>query len=147
MSYTPGPWCYEQCGDKCNDIFIGVANRVSESGDVAVTQEHGRLEATDENGDEIEFYREGVAYVDDTCSGALESNARLIAAAPDLLESLSAVIGMIQLACARENMPGDIRAVFEKSHIVAHAQATIRTAAGELAKSEEMVEIGTMGEP
>lgn len=83
-----GPWAYENCGEKCNDIFIGTMCRIDGRGD-PLPPESGRPETTDEDGNEIDFYREAVAHIDDSSTqGFPVQDAALIAeyrtAAPDL---------------------------------------------------------------
>lgn len=87
-----GPWAYENCGEKCNDIFIGTMCRIDGRGD-PLPPESGCPETTDEDGNEIDFYREAVAHIDDSSTqGFPVQDAALIAeyrtAAPDLARRL-----------------------------------------------------------
>jgi hypothetical protein len=87
-----GPWAYENCGEKCNDIFIGTMCRIDGRGD-PWSPESGCPETTDEDGNEIDFYREAVAHIDDSSTqGFPVQDAALIAeyrtAAPDLARRL-----------------------------------------------------------
>lgn len=89
---TPGPWCYEQCGIKCDAPVVGIAYRADDVDcERPIT---GRLEECDENGDEIEYYRETVAYEIQDCDGASASmNARHIATSnPAAIQALTSYV-------------------------------------------------------
>lgn len=58
----------------------------------------------------------------------MQANARLIAAAPELLDGCNALLGLIQLVCARDDMPAAIREALETSHRVDEARAAIAKA-------------------
>lgn len=79
---TPGPWVWEQCGDKCDDPVIGVAYGPD---DLDCTQPlSGKLE---DAGDD--YYRERIAYNIEGGAGVdASSNAALIVAAVNALPSL-----------------------------------------------------------
>ena len=47
--------------------------------------------------------------------------ARLIAAAPDLLNGCNALLGLLQLVCGRDDMPAGVREALTNSHRVVEA--------------------------
>lgn len=55
----------------------------------------------------------------------VEANARLVAAAPDLLDGCNALLGLIQLVCDRDDMPAAIREALTTSHRVDEARAAL----------------------
>ena len=59
-----------------------------------------------------------------------EANARLIAAAPELLAGCKALVGMIQLVCARDDIPLVIRDALLTNHRLDEAQAAVTKAEG-----------------
>lgn len=59
-----------------------------------------------------------------------EEWAHLIAAAPDMKDGCNALIGLIQLVCARDDMPPHIKEALEKSHRLAEAKAALSKAEG-----------------
>jgi hypothetical protein len=59
---------------------------------------------------------------------ASKADARLIAAAPDLVDGCNALLGLIQLVCARKDMPLDIKRALESSHRVDEARAALAKA-------------------
>lgn len=78
-SASEGPWAFERCGEKCNDIFIGQIAKVDAQGNVGPL-ESGCVETTDEDGEEIDFYREAIAHIDDASTqGRPVQDAALIA--------------------------------------------------------------------
>jgi hypothetical protein len=60
----------------------------------------------------------------------INANATLVAAAPDLKDGCNALLGLIQLVCARDDMPPAIREALETSHRIAEARAAIAKAEG-----------------
>jgi hypothetical protein len=63
--HTPGPWSYGQVGDDCFTLFF------------------------DDSGDGC---GDGEVYISDAADDNSEANARLIAAAPDMLEALEGLL-------------------------------------------------------
>jgi hypothetical protein len=92
MGHTPGPWCLENIGVKENCIAVGVAWRYD---DPAYTQVGGHIRNDDGNGDAV-YYTEAVCFVEDGAlsDGDMWANARLIAAAPAMLEALARLISL-----------------------------------------------------
>lgn len=60
------------------------------------------------------------------------ANARLIAAAPDLVDGINALLGLIQLVSARADMPPQIQEALRVSHRVEEARAALAKATGDL---------------
>jgi hypothetical protein len=58
------------------------------------------------------------------------ANAHLIAAAPDLFDGCNALLGLIQLVCARDDMPPEIREALETSHRREEARIAVAKARG-----------------
>ncbi len=61
------------------------------------------------------------------------ANARLIAAAPDLLDGCNALLGLIQLIESRDDLPPTLRQALVGNHRVEEALAAIRKATGDAA--------------
>lgn len=59
-----------------------------------------------------------------------EANAHLIAAAPQLKDGCNALIGLIQIACLRDDMPPAIKKVLLCSHRMDEALEALRKAEG-----------------
>lgn len=59
---------------------------------------------------------------------SIRANARLIAAAPDLLEALQGMVGLTKLLLSRDDLPRDVREVLEVSHRVEAANAALSRA-------------------
>lgn len=59
-----------------------------------------------------------------------QANARLIEAAPDLLNGCNALRGLIQLIRGRDDLPADLRAALQDNHRMAEAEAAITKATG-----------------
>jgi hypothetical protein len=60
-----------------------------------------------------------------------QANARLIAAAPDLLNGCNALLGLLQIVCIRDDVPSDIRRIFEGgNHRIEEARGAIAKATG-----------------
>lgn len=57
-----------------------------------------------------------------------KANASLIAAAPELVDGINALLGLIQLVCGRDDMPKDIRDALETSHRLHEARAALAKA-------------------
>jgi hypothetical protein len=51
-----------------------------------------------------------------------DANARLIAAAPDLLNGINALLGLLTLVCSRDDVPVAIKQALEHSHRVQEAK-------------------------
>ena len=95
--FTPGPWCWEQCGDKEDAPVVGIAWL---SNDASCKPLSGRLKDYDADGEPIEFYRETVAYGIQSCDGCSASaNASLIAAAPELYAALGRALDYLLFHC------------------------------------------------
>jgi hypothetical protein len=56
------------------------------------------------------------------------ANARLIAAAPDLLNGCRALLGLVQLVSGRDDLPADLREALRSNHRIAEAEAAIAKA-------------------
>lgn len=56
------------------------------------------------------------------------ANARLIAAAPELLDGCHALLGLIQLVRGRNDLTPDLREVLHGNHRIAEAEAAIAKA-------------------
>lgn len=66
-----------------------------------------------------------LAYMEE-CHG----NANLIGAAVDIKDGCNALLGLVQLLLAREDLPSPIRAVLESNHRINEARAAIAKAEG-----------------
>lgn len=75
---TPGPWAFEQTGQKCNDICIGVVAALDDHGNVFKFLE-GCIESYDEDGNERSLDFQPVAAIDDTTGSRPVQDAALIA--------------------------------------------------------------------
>jgi hypothetical protein len=113
VNYTPGPWIYDPGDRGDSSVGIGPAPPTvsAEAGDEIV--EICRLSEPAYRVTPEGEYDEGLRYV-----GNLEFNARLIAAAPELLEALE------ELLLADSDMPS-----YEST--VKKAKAAIRKATGQ----------------
>lgn len=58
------------------------------------------------------------------------ADAALVAAAPDLLDGCRALLGLLTLLDARDDLPADVRTAIRDSHRVEEAQAAIAKAEG-----------------
>jgi hypothetical protein len=105
--HTPGPWGYED--PMGPEILTIVANPKAEVYNWVWVAQIG---TSKEDGDKRSL-KEHIA------------NARLIAAAPELLDGCNALLGLIQLVCARDDMPAAIREALTTSHRVEEARAAI----------------------
>ena len=63
-------------------------------------------------------------------SAEQRANARLIAAAPDLLDGCKALLGLLQLVCARDDVPPSLAAEINANHRAISARAAIARAEG-----------------
>jgi ribosomal protein S12 methylthiotransferase accessory factor YcaO len=100
--FTPGPWCWEQCGEKEDAPVVGIAFLHS---DTDCKNPLSGFLRDYENGDEIQYYRETIAYEiqsNDGCSAS--ANAALIAAAPELYEALEKAAPFIGWASTRHQI-------------------------------------------
>jgi len=83
---TGGPWCWEQCGEKCDAPVIGIAYRDDDTD--CKNPLSGYLEGYDGDGNEVTYYRETIAYEVQDCDGASASaNAAFIVAAVNFIRS------------------------------------------------------------
>lgn len=57
-----------------------------------------------------------------------EANARLIAAAPELVDGCNALLGLLQLVAGRDDCPEAIREVLRTNHRVDEARAALSRA-------------------
>lgn len=80
LKATAGPWCWQQCGEKVDAPVVGIAYL---NDDVDCKNPlSGLLQDCDSDGNEIEYYRESIAYEIESCDGcSASSNAAFIAAA------------------------------------------------------------------
>jgi hypothetical protein len=60
----------------------------------------------------------------------VEANARLIAAAPDLLDGCNALLGLLQLLSHRDDISDDVREFLTKGHRIDEAEAAVAKATG-----------------
>lgn len=84
---TPGPWGYENIGEKENCYAVGTAWRYD---DAECRQVGGPIERYDESGDEV-LYVEAVCFCKDgslSAGGTLHGNAKLIAHSPTDIRAL-----------------------------------------------------------
>lgn len=63
------------------------------------------------------------------------ANARLIAAAPELLDGCNALLGLIQLISGRDDLTPELREVLRTNHRIAEGEAAVAKAA--LSSSKE----------
>lgn len=90
--HTPGPWCYEQVGQKSTCIVIGVTE----------PPVSGRFDENDYYDEETDTYQEGrpirideVAVIEQTTGGY--EDAALIASAPTLLAQRDALLKVAEM--------------------------------------------------
>ena len=55
-------------------------------------------------------------------------DAPIIAAAPDLVNGINALLGLLQLVCMRDDMPAGIKDALQTSHRVDEAKAALAKA-------------------
>lgn len=72
-----------------------------------------------------------IVSADDRYSGDIGRTAALIAAAPELKNGCAALLGLLQLICARDDVPAAIRHILMDSYRVDEARAAIAKAEGE----------------
>lgn len=86
--WTPGPWAYENVGEKENCIIVGTAWRYD---DDDCTQVGGNLDRYDDEGNDL-YYTEAICTLESgslSAGGTLCGNARLITRAPALHDMLA----------------------------------------------------------
>jgi hypothetical protein len=66
-------------------------------------------------------------------STILPSNARLIAAAPELYDGCNAMLGLVQLILGRDDLSAELREALTTNHRIAEAEAATAKARGEAA--------------
>ena len=114
--WTPGPWCYENIGEKENLYAVGVAWRLD---DESFTQLSGHVSSYDEDGNEV-LHRDAVCFLEEHATdGSIHADARLIAAAPELYAALADLVYAI--AC-NELMPESVSYLREARAALAKAR-------------------------
>jgi len=101
--HTPGPWRAEDVGVYWTDSISILA---PDDGAVACTTRGGWF--FDENGEQAPAW----------------PNARLIAAAPELLDALNGLYGLLQLFAARDDVPPEVKN-FATNHRAVDALAVL----------------------
>lgn len=66
-----------------------------------------------------------------------EANARLIAAAPELLDGCNALLGLLQLVSGRDDLTPELREILRTNHRVAEAEAAVAKALESSTDSKE----------
>jgi hypothetical protein len=110
--HTPGPWGQFAPRDMkmTGDVIpIGVPVSGQQITPVAWVPSWNRIEAD---------AREATA------------NARLIAAAPDLLDGCNALLGLLQLLSHRDDISDEVREFLTKGHRIDEAEAAVAKATG-----------------
>lgn len=64
------------------------------------------------------------------------ANARLIAAAPELLDGCNALLGLLQLVSGRDDLTPELREVLRSNHRIAEAEAAVAKATSSSASSQ-----------
>lgn len=59
------------------------------------------------------------------------ADARLMAAAPDLLDAVNSLLGLLQLVSGRPDIPSEVRDALRSGHRIDEARAAIAKASGE----------------
>lgn len=88
---TPGPWCYDNIGEKENCYAVGVAWRYD---DDAMKPVSGHQETASD-----EFYTEGVCFVEEgtlSLGGSVHTNAAMIGHAPTDIAAMLAEIDTLR---------------------------------------------------
>ena len=88
---TPGPWCYEQVGEKCDVCVVGVVFHPDDKN--CERPVSGRLRPYDKDGKEIDYYRTTICALDEAEHSTGESSptydaAFIAAASPDVVMAL-----------------------------------------------------------
>lgn len=114
IKHTPGPWIYKD-GSVFADRHDGevIALPHSRPGQCAAAQEH-------------DWDKYGILADEEGANG------RMMAAAPDLYNGVNALLGLVQIIAGRDDVPSDIRRIFESgNHRIEEARAAILKAVKE----------------
>ena len=103
VKHTPGPWTVEEYGDRDYPTLVVHSNSENR---VCFMATPGS------NGD----------------PAMIAADARLIAAAPDLLDGCNALLGLLQLIAGRDDVSPELRDVLATNHRIAEAKAAIAKA-------------------
>lgn len=106
--HTPGPWSVDDFGAGQRVVVKG---RAGFSGDYRIADAHFSSDLA-------------------RCArvSEMQANARLIAAAPELLDGCNALLGLLQLVCDRDDVSPALREVLITNHRIEEARAALAKA-------------------
>ena len=126
--YTPGPWVspvfHGTDENNAEAIKLGLkpVQALSNDGSRFVMADDKRVALVDCQA----YYKRGRGHQIDCAER--DANAALIASAPYLVDGINALLGLLQLICARDDIPSDIKLSIESSHRVDEARMALKKA-------------------